>query len=53
MAVRILEVKKESCAAARFIGKRYENAPDWGEWHGQAERPPVPFPYRFLIFDTA
>ena len=32
MAVRIVEVKKESCAAARFIGKRYENAPDWGEW---------------------
>ena len=32
MAVRILEVKKENCAAARFIGKRYENAPDWGEW---------------------
>ena len=32
MAVKILEVKKESCPAARFIGKKYEHGPNWGEW---------------------
>lgn len=32
MAVTILEVRKESCPAARFIGKRYEGSADWGEW---------------------
>ena len=32
MAVKILEVKKESFQATRFIGKRYEHGPNWGEW---------------------
>ena len=32
MSVKILEVKKESCPATRFIGKKYENSPNWGEW---------------------
>ena len=32
MAVQILEIKKEHCPAARLIGKRYEAAPNWGEW---------------------
>lgn len=32
MAVKILEVKRESCLAARFVGKRYDKNPNWGEW---------------------
>ncbi len=32
MAVQILEVKKESCPAARLIGKKYEGVPNWDEW---------------------
>ena len=32
MAVKILEVKQESCPAARFIGKKYETGGNWGEW---------------------
>lgn len=32
MSVKILEVKQESCLAARFIGKKYENGANWGEW---------------------
>lgn len=32
MAVKILEVKRESCPAARLIGKRYVDGPNWGEW---------------------
>lgn len=32
MAVKILEVKQESCVAARFIGKKYEGGANWGEW---------------------
>lgn len=32
MSVTIKEVKRESCPATRFIGKRYENEPVWGEW---------------------
>ena len=32
MAVQILEIQKEHCPAARLIGKRYEAAPNWGEW---------------------
>ena len=32
MAVQILEIKKEHCPAARLIGKRYEAAPNWGQW---------------------
>ena len=32
MAVKILEVKRESCPAARLIGKKYEHGPNWGEW---------------------
>lgn len=36
MAVKILEVKHESCEATRFIGKKYEGCGNWGEWweHG-------------------
>ncbi len=32
MAVEIIEVKEESATAARFIGKRYEQCPNWNEW---------------------
>lgn len=32
MAVTIQEIKRESCPAARLIGKKYMGAPDWGEW---------------------
>ncbi len=32
MAVRILETKKETFPAARFIGKRYEGSANRGEW---------------------
>lgn len=32
MAVKILEMKRESCPAARFIGKRYHDGSGWGEW---------------------
>lgn len=32
MAVKILEVKKESCPAARLIGKKYAGSANWGEW---------------------
>ena len=32
MSVRILEIKKESCPASRFIGKKYIDFPNWGEW---------------------
>ena len=32
MSVKILEVKKESFPAARFIGKKYTQGPNWGEW---------------------
>ena len=32
MAVEIIEIKREHCPAARLIGKRYEAAPNWGEW---------------------
>lgn len=32
MAVKILEVKKESCPPARLIGKKYEGDVNWGEW---------------------
>ena len=32
MSVKILEVKKESFPAARFIGKKYTQEPNWGEW---------------------
>ena len=32
MAVKILEVKRESFPAARLIGKKYEHGPNWGEW---------------------
>ncbi len=34
MSVKILEIKQESCPAARLIGKKYEGTPDWGEWWG-------------------
>ena len=30
MSVKILEVKKESFPAARFIGKKYTQGPNWG-----------------------
>ena len=32
MAAQILEIQQEHCPAARLIGKRYEGAPDWGQW---------------------
>ena len=32
MAVKILEVKKESFPFSRFIGKKYTQSPNWGEW---------------------
>jgi len=32
MAVKILEVKRESCPAARLIGKKYTGSATWGEW---------------------
>ena len=32
MAAQILEIRQEHCPAARLIGKRYEAAPNWGEW---------------------
>ena len=32
MAVKILEVKRESSPKARLIGKKYEGIPNWGEW---------------------
>ena len=32
MGIQILEVKKESCPAARLIGKKYNGAANWGEW---------------------
>lgn len=32
MAVKIIEIKKECCPATRLIGKKYEKAPNWGEW---------------------
>lgn len=34
MAVKILEVKREGCPAARLIGKRYDGCANWGEWWG-------------------
>lgn len=30
--VKILDVKIESCPAARFIGKKYDGFGNWGEW---------------------
>ena len=32
MAAKIVDFKQESCQKARFIGKRYADAPNWGEW---------------------
>ncbi len=32
MSVKLLEIKKETCPAARLIGKRYNSSPKWGEW---------------------
>lgn len=32
MSVKLLEVKKESFPAVRFIGKKYTQSPNWGEW---------------------
>ena len=32
MEIKILEIKQESCPAARFIGKKYTDGPSWGEW---------------------
>ena len=32
MAVEILDIKQESCPAARIIGKKYEYSPNWSEW---------------------
>lgn len=35
MAVKFLEVKKESCPAARLIGKKYTGNVNWSEWWEQ------------------
>ncbi len=32
MAVKILEVKRESFPTTRMIGKKYAQSPNWGEW---------------------
>lgn len=32
MAVKLLEIKRESWPAVRLIGKKYSDAPNWGEW---------------------
>ena len=32
MAVKIVDVKKESWPAVRFIGKKYNDGSHWGEW---------------------
>lgn len=32
MSIKIVKIERESCPATRFIGKRYENNPNWGEW---------------------
>ena len=32
MAVKIVDVKRESCPKVRLIGKKYEGRPNWGEW---------------------
>lgn len=32
MAVKLLEIKRESWPAARLIGRKYTGAPDWKEW---------------------
>lgn len=32
MAVKLLEIKKESCPVARLIGKKYKGNVNWGEW---------------------
>lgn len=32
MAVKLLEIKKESWPAGRLIGRKYTGAPDWKEW---------------------
>lgn len=32
MAVKILEIKRESWPVARLIGRKYEKGPNWGEW---------------------
>ncbi len=49
MSVKILEVKRESCPAARLIGKKYEGSANWGEWWANdwfaelEKRPALPF----------
>ncbi len=49
MAVKILEVKRESCPAARLIGKKYEGSANWGEWWANdwfaelEKQPAIPF----------
>ena len=32
MAVKMLEIKQESCPATRLIGKKYTGGANWGEW---------------------
>ena len=49
MPVRILDIRKEHCPAARLIGKRYKSAPNWGEWWANGwfdmleQQPRLPF----------
>lgn len=32
MAITVKEIRRESCPAARLIGKKYQGAANWGEW---------------------
>lgn len=32
MSIKLLEIKKESCPAARLIGKKQAGSPNWNEW---------------------
>lgn len=36
MAIELLQIRQEHSPAARFVGKRYSDGPDWGQWweHG-------------------
>lgn len=32
MSIKLLEIKKKSCPAARLIGKKQTGSPNWNEW---------------------
>lgn len=48
MAVKLLEMKKESWPKVRLIGKKYDGASNWGEWWANGwfevleKNPPLP-----------